>query len=169
MPDAPKLFVAVGENGQRLVSANGTEWTNLQLGKEGEVYRAVRFGNGRYVAVGSYGGSNMVASSADGRDWQTGTKDAQYSKYVRGLAFGNGVFLGLGGDPGSVNASSPFVLTSPDGVTWGDYTPISGNNILRRAAFGNGTFVAVGDRGRRRRIARRQGWTDAPDARPSTR
>ena len=32
------LFVAVGHNGQRVVSANGADWKNLQLGREGEVY-----------------------------------------------------------------------------------------------------------------------------------
>ena len=48
------LFVAVGHNGQRLVSDNGADWKAPALGKEGEVYRCVAFGNGRFAAVGSY-------------------------------------------------------------------------------------------------------------------
>ena len=33
-------FVAVGHNGLRLVSADGTAWPDRQVGKEGEMYRA---------------------------------------------------------------------------------------------------------------------------------
>lgn len=162
---APALFVAVGHNGLRLVSENGTDWKNLQLGKEGEVYRAVCFGNGRYVTVGTYGGENIFASTADGTGWQSGKKEAKYVKYFRGLSFGNGHFLGLGGDPGSVGGSKPFVLTSTDGITWSDFIDISGKHILRRAAWGNDRWVGVGDRGRRATSTDGKEWKDAPDAR----
>ena len=39
----PSLFLADGQQGQRIVSANGSDWTDLQVGKEGEVYPAWRF------------------------------------------------------------------------------------------------------------------------------
>jgi hypothetical protein len=157
------LFVAVGHQGQRIISVDGSEWKDRQLGKEGEVYRAVCCGNGRCVAVGSYGGSNIFASTVDGAVWKTSQKDAHYSQYIRGLGFGNGFFLGLGGDPGSVGDSKPFVVTSPDGVAWTDSTQISGKNILRRVAFGAGRFVGVGDRGRRATSTDGRTWQDAPD------
>src|SRR3954464_5204261 len=140
---SPALFVAVGHQGQRLVSENGTDWKNLQTGKEGEFYRAVCFGNGRYVAVGTYGGQNMFAVSTDGAKWETSQRDGKYKDYVRGLGFGNGAFLAIGGDPGSVGSSSPFVTTSTDGLKWSDFTPIKGKNILRRIAYGNGVFAGV--------------------------
>ena len=159
----PSLFVAVGHNGQRLVSANGSDWKHLQLGKEGETYRAVAAGLGRYVAVGSYGGENILAVTTDGATWQTLKKEAKYVKYLRGLGFGNGMFVGIGGDPGSVGSSKPFVSTSTDGLTWGEFTEIPGKHILRRIAWGNGRWVGVGDRGRRSTSADGKVWQDPPE------
>jgi len=160
MPAA--FFIAAGQDGLRLSSADGRTWGHAQLGKEGETYRAAAAGNGVGVAVGSYGGGNITAATADGKAWKTGFKDAKYVQYVRGLAFGNGTFLGLGGDPGSVGSSRPFVVFSKDGQVWDGPHDIPGKHILRRAAWGAGRFVAVGDRGRR--AASRDGkiWEDAP-------
>lgn len=156
------FFVAVGHNGQRVVSENGADWKNLQTGKEGEVYRAVAFGNGVHVAVGNFGGANIFAATRDGAKWDTLVKDGQYKNFLRGMAFGNDAFLGIGGDPGAVGSSAPFVVQSADGLKWSDYTPIPGKHILRRAAWGNGMFVGVGDRGRRARSKDGKDWTDAP-------
>jgi hypothetical protein len=78
------------------------------------------------------------------------------------MAFGNDVFLGIGGDPGAVGSSAPFIVQSADGLKWSDYTPIPGKHILRRVAWGNGMFVGVGDRGRRARSKDGKDWTDAP-------
>jgi len=155
------FFVAVGHNGQRVVSENGADWKNLQLGKEGEVYRAVAFGSGVAVAVGNFGGSNIFGATRDGAAWQTSTRDGQYRFFLRSLAFGNGGFLGIGGDPGAVGSSAPFVVQSTDGVTWTEYTPIAGKNILRRIAWGGGLCVGVGDRGRRSVSKDGKTWQDA--------
>jgi hypothetical protein len=166
MPDAPNpagLFVAVGHDGLRMTSTDGATWSNVATGKEGEVYRAVCFGGGRFAAVGSYGGSNIFAGTVDGVKWETRTLDAKYSKYLRGVGFGRGEFLAVGGDPGSVGSSSPLLVRSSDGVNWGDYVPFSGKNILRRIAFGDGRFVGVGDRGRRATSTDGTTWLDLPD------
>ncbi len=116
------------------------------------------------MAVGSYGGGNITAVTRDGRTWKTGFQDAKYVKYVRGLAFGNGTFLGLGGDPGSVGLSKPFVVLSADGAAWDGPHDVPGKHILRRAAWGGGRFVAVGDRGRRAGSPDGRQWADAPMA-----
>lgn len=157
------LFVAVGQQGQLIISADGREWTHQQFGKEGEVYRAVAFGNGRCAVIGSYGGDNIFASSADCITWETGKKDAHYSTYLRAVGFGKDAFLALGGDPGAVGDSKPFIMTSPDGVKWTEPFHVAGKNILRRFAFGNGLYVAVGDRGRRAVSSDGREWKDAPD------
>ena len=157
------LFLAVGHDGLRLVSANGADWKPALTGKEGETYRCVAFGNGRFAAIGSYGGSNIFASTRDGAAWETSSKDGKYSKYLRGISFGKGGFLGIGGDPGSVGSSNPFVCRSADGVKWGEFEEIPGKHILRRAAFGNERFVGVGDRGRRAASTDGRDWKDAPD------
>ncbi len=160
------LFVAVGHNGLRMVSPDGRSWDHLATGKEGEVYRAICHGNERFVAVGSHGGNNIHASTADGANWETGTKDAKYVNYLRGLSFGRGMFLGLGGDPGAVGISRPFIVTTTDGREWTEPVFITGKNMLRRAAWGNDRFVAVGDRGRRATSPDGTTWTDTPDVKP---
>ena len=159
------LFVAVGQDGLRIVSEDGAAWKNAQTGKEGETYRAVVFGNGRFVAIGSYGGDNIFASTTDGTVWETGKKEAKYVKYMRGLGFDGQQFIGIGGDPGSVGSSKPFLVTSPDGKTWSDFLDVPGKNMIRRLAFGKNTIAGVGDRGRR--AASSDGgktWQDAADA-----
>ena len=161
------LFVAVGQDGLHIVSEDGAAWKSAQTGKEGETYRAVAFGNGRFVAVGSYGGDNILASTSDGAAWETGKKEAKYVKYLRGLGFDGRQFIGIGGDPGSVGSSKPFAVTSPDGKTWSDFMEVGGKMILRRLAFGKGLIVGVGDRGRRAMSPDGgKTWQDAPDAKP---
>jgi len=157
------LFIAVGHHGTILDSIDGQTWDVIKKGREGETWRAVAFGNKRFVAVGSYGGNNIVGSSSDGEQWTVAEKDAKYVTYIRGLAFGKDFFLGLGGDPGSAGDSKPFTTTSADGVKWSDNESIGGKNILRRAAYGNGIFVAVGDRGRRAASEDGKKWTDAAE------
>ncbi len=157
------MFVGVGHNGLRIASEDGVRWQHAQVGKEGEVWRAVCFGNDTFVAVGSYGGGNIFGSTRDGKTWKTSFKDAKYVQYLRGLGFGNKIFLGIGGDPGAVGSSAPFVMTTTDGAVWTDAIGIPGKNILRRLAFGNGVFAGVGDRGRRAVSADGKQWQDAPD------
>ena len=147
-----------------MASLDGTTWSNIQVGKEGETYRAVTYGNGFFAAVGSYGGDNIYARTADGAVWETGKKEAKYVKYIRGLGFDGRQFIGIGGDPGSVGDSKPFIVTSPDGKTWGDYVEVFGKMIIRRLAFGHDLVVGVGDRGRRA-VSNDGGktWRDAPN------
>ena len=157
------LFVAVGQDGLRIISADGLSWSDKQLGREGETYRSVAVGNGLIVATGSYGGDNIMAATADGKTWKTAKHDAKYSKYIRGLTYGNGTFMGLGGDPGSVGGSKPFVMLSKDGNTWEGPIEIAGKHILRRAVWGNDRYVAVGDRGRRAMSSDAREWKDMPE------
>lgn len=157
------LFVAVGLDGLRVASKDGQTWTDSQTGKEGESYRAVAFGNGLCAAVGSFGGDNILATTADGKAWKTGKHEAKYVKYIRGLTFGKEQFLALGGDPGCVGCSNPFVMFSKDGLAWDGPHNVPGKHMLRRAAWGNDTFAAVGDRGRLAASKNGKAWTDAPE------
>lgn len=161
------LFLAVGHNGLRLTSPDGLTWSAPQLGKEGETYRAVAVGAGRGVCIGSYGSGNLFAATRDGSAWKTEFKDGKYSRYVRGLSFGNGTFLAVGGDPGAVGVGRPFVLTSRDAEKWEGPTDITGKFILRRVAHGNKTFVGVGDRGRRAASVDGLDWKDTPEVKAS--
>src|SRR5206468_7213311 len=108
--------------------------TDAQLGKEGETYRSAAAGNGLVVAVGGYGGDNILAATADGKAWKTGKHEAKYVRYLRGLAFGDGRFLALGGDPGAVGSSKPFGMFSKDRLAWEWPLHGPGRHILRSAA-----------------------------------
>jgi len=160
------MFLAVGFNGTRILSKDGLTWEKPVVGKEGEVYRAAAFGNGRFAVVGSFGGDNIMASSADGVKWEMGKRAAQYSHYFRGITFGNGEFIATGGDPGTVGAAKPFIAGTKDGITWEDNTDIDGKFILRRLAFGNNVWVGVGDRGRLAASPDAKKWTDATGTKP---
>jgi hypothetical protein len=157
------LFLAVGHNGLRITSSDSKTWSAPALGKEGETYRCAAGGNRCLATIGSYGGSNIFASTDNGTAWKTSIRDAQYSRYIRGIGFGNGAFLALGGDPGAVGVARPFVLTSTDGEKWDGPHDIPGKFMVRRVAFGNKLFVAVGDRGRRAASPDGRTWTDAPE------
>jgi hypothetical protein len=160
------MFLAVGHNGLRMTSKDGVTWSTPELGKEGQVFRAAAFGNGRMVTVGSFGGDNIMASSPDGTKWELGKRDAKYSIYFRGLVYGNGTFMAIGGDPGSVGAAKPFVAFTKDGVTWEDNTPIDGKYMLRRVVFGKNTWVGVGDRGRLASSPDGKVWKDTEGTKP---
>ncbi len=156
-------FVAAGEDGCRLLSANGTDWQRQETGRDGETYRAACFGNGVCIAVGSHGGTNILSVLNQDLVWKTIVHDAKYKNFLRGFGFGKSFFLGLGGDPGAVGVSDPFIMTTIRGETWQGPIKITGKNILRRVAYGNDRFVAVGDRGRRSHSIDGKVWNDVPD------
>ena len=82
------MFLAVGHNGVRITSKDGQTWNKPTLGKEGEVYRAAAYGNGHFAVVGTYGGENIMASTADGAAWETGKRepDTTARSYLRVIA-----------------------------------------------------------------------------------
>ena len=158
------LYIAVGQNGQRIVSEDaGANWTRSEVGKEGETWRVITHGSGRFVAAGSFGGTNIFGTTTDGATWEFSRHEGNYSRYVRGIIFHNGQFVALGGDPGSVGVAKPFALISTDGKTWSNLIELPGKHILRRFAVGNGMIVGVGDRGRRAVSPDGKDWKDAPD------
>jgi hypothetical protein len=156
------LYIAVGQNGQRLTSENGTDWANSQVGKEGETWRVITFGAGRFVAAGSFGGTNIFGTTTDGITWEFSRHEGNYSRFVRGIVFHDGNFVALGGDPTTVGLAKPFALISTDGKTWSSLIELPGKDILRRFAVGNGLIVGVGDRGRRAVSPDGRTWKDAP-------
>jgi hypothetical protein len=156
------IFLATGQDGLRCTSADGKKWSAPALGKEGEVFRAAAVGNGRLVAVGTYGGDQLLASSKGDGKWSVSKRPGGYGGYLRSLAFVNGQFVALGGDPGAVGAADPYVMTSADGEKWETFK-IAGKFMLRRLAYGNKLYVGVGDRGRRSVSADLKKWEDVPN------
>lgn len=166
--DAPlngAVFVAVGEDGLRMFSRDGRQWTHRQTGKEGEIFGAVCFGNGRCVVAGRYGGDNQFRATTDGVTWEAVKQDAQYSRYARVVLFFGGKFLAI-----CTDSNNALCLSSTDGLRWEgsikiptDGKQVADNATLRRPAFGNDSLVLVGSYGRR--VVTRDGveWKNAPN------
>jgi len=120
-------FVAVGQSGRTIVSADGINWSNDQSG--GEALNGITFGNGYFVAVGDNG---RIIRSRDGITWD----DYSYgTNQLRGIAYGNGYFIAVG--------DNYMIIRSDDnGENWTVLE--TGGNDLWDVCFGNNVFVAVG-------------------------
>ncbi len=100
---------------------------------EANAWRAVTYGNDRFVAVAS-AGTNRVMTSQDGITWNASMASEANSWYS--VTYGNGLFVAL-----SIDGTNQ-VMTSPDGNTW---TPAlaAAANSWNSVTYGNGLFVAV--------------------------
>ena len=117
-------------------SSDGRTWTQKDSGMTFTYYNyftSVTYGNGVFVAVGSYSGN--ICSSSDGVAW---SQNSVSPNNVFSVTFGNGLFVALS-DPGKI-------FTSPDGATWTQQNSGT-NSSLFSVAYGNEYFVAVGDKG----------------------
>ncbi len=167
------LYIAVGEQGTILASADGRAWNDRSAGGNDEI-RDVAYGAGRFVAVGQtvLGSMGFVLTSTDGASWTHADSGSRPS--FNGTACGLGLFVGVG-DAGAISTSpdgvlwtsrhsgttndlfgvtagdtalvavggSGTILVSPDGTTWSAVS--SGiTNDINGVAFGNGLYVAVG-------------------------
>src|ERR1043166_7257663 len=140
-------YFVVGWGSMIIKSSDSSNWTRaLQLGGppgSGSLdhFYAAAYGNGMFVAGGQ--GFMLRANSTDGVNW-TNT-DTLGMEHIYGLTFGNGRFVGVG-----YGALIPiYIITSTDGIHWtspgaGQY-PTS--NTLFAVTYGNGLYVAVGDKG----------------------
>ena len=126
-------FVAVGQGGNILSSADGATWTEFGVGAYPRL-QAVAHGGGQFVAVGTYG---AILTSPDGATWTS--HDLGSDAALFGVAYGNGQFVAVG--------AGGVVLTSPDGVTWTSRDSGLGSTplgVLYGVGYANGEFVAVG-------------------------
>ena len=143
-------FIAVGNTLQDSVtkeflggffySSNGVDWTipTSPFSSATDILQGVAFGKGTFVAVGKAG---KIFYSPDGLTWSpadSGITTALYS-----VTWNQSFFVAVGDDL--------TILTSPDGITWtkriSDATFLGTLNDLRAVAYGNNTFVAVGNTG----------------------
>jgi hypothetical protein len=156
------FVVSVPDFDHVLTSADGLSWTLQQIADcsctwpiQGD-FTSVAFGKGLFVGTTRAG---EIWSSANGRDWtlrQEGIAPVDCSIYSCNAAplfdvvFGGGVFLAVGGnsDFGSIygdKLSNGRIYTSLNGITW-TRRPVRVSDALNFAVYGNGTFLAVGQR-----------------------
>ena len=96
---------------------------------ESRSWRAVAYGNGRFVAVGT----GNAAYSTDGLNWTVTNTPGSSDWY--GIAYGNGKFVAVG-------SNADDSICSEDGISWTTGT-LPDNGSWSDVAYGNGKFVAV--------------------------
>lgn len=132
------VYAASGES-DLLWSADGTTWNlaSFALGG-GSSFRAMRYVNDRFIAVGE---SGEIVTSTDAVNWAPQTSGVSAS--LTDVAFGNGLYVAVGeGNPGFVPNA---ILTSPNASTWTQTVAGPAQTTqLNGVASGNGKLVAVG-------------------------
>lgn len=137
------LFLTVGQGSPYpalLTSPDVATWDDRSAINRGLAFYAVSFGNGVFVAIDVRG---IVFTTTNGINYTQRT--ATGGDYIYGLTFAQGFFVGVGWPSQS---GQQKVVTSPNGVNW-KIRPISVTNSanLRSVTYGNGYFVAVGEKG----------------------
>lgn len=137
-------FVGVGNSGSIMTSSDGRTWTSIMNSGTPyttESFYGITYGGSRFVAVGTNG---TIMVSSDGTSWSSSTASFEYggSTYpydntTMAVTYGNGRYLAM---------SSRIILTSSDGTTWSTNSSGPAANIYG-LVYGNGLFVAAGDKG----------------------
>ncbi len=128
-------FIAAAVSGAFMSSTDGITWAAYTATNLAFTPGAIMFANNVWVAVSS--NSTASAFSTDGITWTTSVSQATTG--LVSLAYGNGVFVGVG------NATSLNIMTSANGG--GSWTTRTGvGTALRGVAWSPtlGLFVAVG-------------------------
>lgn len=131
-------FVAVGQSGAVLRSTDGINWTQESVLGNSTDFFAVNWNGSQFVIIGD---SLANFTSPDGITWTERTSIPIASVYG-GLAWSGSEYVAVGGTSGG----TPIIIKSPDGITWTQVTTTAPNgNQLLAVAFGNSSFVAVGE------------------------
>lgn len=138
------LFMAVGRDnsdpGSVITSLDGVMWTDRSYPQLGVAFYAVAYGAGQFVAMDARG---VAYTSATGTNWSR--RSTANGAYMFGATYAQGLFVGAGG---SFSGTSQAITTSADGFTWRlRSVNVTNSAALRAVAYGNGYFVAVGDKG----------------------
>lgn len=92
-----------------------------------------------WIGVGGWG---FRASTRDGRSYHVESNPSTGNDHspdlLRGIGFGNGTFIAVGGDANSM------VMRTRDGITWEEDLHPAGSQWKGDVAFGGGRWVAVG-------------------------
>lgn len=132
------LYVTAGTAGAMAYSTDGIEWTRVSDSGFSKTIRGIAYGDGYFVAVSDEG---YVGYSSDGISWSTSAVSFPTDTNIRAIAYGNGTFVAI--------AYGGYALhTTSDKLSSFDWTVESGvglNNPFD-ICYGNGFFVAVGDK-----------------------
>jgi hypothetical protein len=110
-------------------------WTSIVAAPTNVVLAGVTYGGGQFVVVGDNG---TVLTSSNGLSWLP--QDVQTNIAFSTVAYGDGKFVAMGRGYQFVSVAA----TSLDGVKWTESGPAWYDFFSRSLAYGNGTFVTVG-------------------------
>jgi hypothetical protein len=132
-------FVSVGRNGEIAASADGSDWV-IQNSPTVSNLNKVEYLNGIFVAVGSV---ETVLTSADGTAWDLRNEGGFVNApVIEDVAYGGGEWVAVGSQvtgSGIIYSSNNLAVSSTLVLVLEPSSPLKG------LAYGNGTFVAVGD------------------------
>jgi hypothetical protein len=138
-------FVAAGglltTNGTVMVSTNGADWTRASLATTTRL-RRVGYGNGTYVVLGRNNQRNPptpIYTSTDAMNWSLQTNATNIGTFLNAIIHAEDKFVAVG--------FSNTIARSADGATWTSESLHNGDSLLS-ITYGNGTFVAVGEKSR---------------------
>ena len=147
------FLLCFGAHGDALDHWTTNNFNNLSLGYLGENPSgncgavAIEYGNGRYVAVGYYAGSDFgfIESSEDGLGWTVrgdghSIPGTPLTMELFSVTFGNGTFVAVGYDA----YFGANLYSSTNGIDWKSHTNATVSNFYG-VAYGGGSFAAVGD------------------------
>ncbi len=149
---AADLWLAVGYGGRRMISTDGQNWQITaewaeKGGDDSNNLMSAAYGHGKFVVVGGGGFSREtqgghILVSTDGKDWKEVHKEPFR---VNPVIIGNGRFVAGGPER--------RLLWSDDGETWNHGAQIPAEGFpgwamwFRQGAYGNGTYVFMGEGG----------------------
>ncbi|MBO9608128.1 MAG: InlB B-repeat-containing protein, partial [Paenibacillaceae bacterium] len=133
--------IGVWTSGGSSWSAGSVAGTDLALDANA-LLGGVAAGGGKMVAVGNLG--LIIVSTDFGAHWSQpmDTNFATNSASLNGIVYGDNKFVAVG----DLYNSKAKIITSADGTTWTSQTSAA-NSRLASIAYGNSTYVAVGDAG----------------------
>ncbi|WP_314589494.1 S-layer homology domain-containing protein [Paenibacillus terrigena] len=151
--------VATGAGKYVMVSDYGTIYSTADVGAADKSawskytnvdysFNTVTYLNNRFIALGTKYDSNyniekiVVARSSDGETWGTPLEVAAPDSIMTGIAYSGSQYVMVGQNP---STGKGIIYKSADLTTW---NPISVNaDSLNDVAYGNGSFLAVGNAG----------------------
>lgn len=121
------------------ISSDFINWTPVSLPYTNNLWRAVTYGNGKFVAISFRTNS---AYSTDGITWtMTSLPDmSTYPAYYHSIRYGNGKYVAMSGY--NDITSTRRVAYSTDAINWQVSTLMS-NQSWNGLAFGNNKFITV--------------------------
>jgi hypothetical protein len=142
--DTRARAIAWGDGRWLRADANSMEWAatgTYAWSDDGETWQESTYSDDFWVTDCAWGVDRFACARGGVFTWSTagGTvvhEPTDYSNLVNSLAYGDGVFVGVGRDGRR--------LVSSDATTWTVAVPFPDGDELRAVAYGDGRFVAVG-------------------------